>query len=225
MPGLSPRAREVVYAGRTVSQPTAADRRRIEEALRARLGTGVLPVELVRASFAARLRWPFAATALVGAVLLVSAAVLAFRSEPAATNSVPPRPVPSVARVPNIPTVAATQPDLPSPPAPPPVVAVEPLRASPPKEDALAREVALLSRATGDLRAGRASDALKALDEHRRTFPDGILKEERRAGRVQALCALGRQAEASIELAQLAPQSLAAVNAKRVCEESSRAER
>jgi hypothetical protein len=58
--------------------------------------------------------------------------------------------------------------------------------------DRLAQEVAILSRATSELHAGRPANALKAIDEHARKFPNGLLVEERRAARTQALCALGR---------------------------------
>jgi len=87
-----------------------------------------------------------------------------------------------------------------------------------PAQDRLAQEVALLARATSDLHAGRAANALKVLDEYQRQFPKGLLTEERRAARAQALCALGRQSEAQAELARLAPQSPAAARAKQVCE-------
>ena len=85
-------------------------------------------------------------------------------------------------------------------------------------QDRLAAEVALLSRATRDLRAGRPAEALKALDEYRRKFPKGLLGEEQRAGRAQALCALGRFDEANEKLAALAPQSPLAVQAKQFCD-------
>jgi hypothetical protein len=78
--------------------------------------------------------------------------------------------------------------------------------------------VALLSRATSALRAGRAAEALKALDEHRRKFPNGTLSEERRAARAQALCSLGRIDEGRAELSLLAPRSPAAARASQVCD-------
>ena len=85
-------------------------------------------------------------------------------------------------------------------------------------QDGLAQEVALLTRATSDLRAGRAADALKALDEHQRKFPNGVLSVERRAARAQALCSLKRVSEGRAELTRLAPQSPAAARAKQVCD-------
>jgi hypothetical protein len=84
--------------------------------------------------------------------------------------------------------------------------------------DRLAEEVALLSRATKALRAGRAAEALRALDEHQSKFPRGALSEERRAAKAEALCSLGRVREGRAELGRLAPQSPAAARAKQVCD-------
>jgi hypothetical protein len=226
MSGLSSRAREVVHAGRALNQPTAADRRRIKNALRARLGAAVLPAEVIGLSLAARLHWSFAASAIVGAILLGGALLLAAQQqEPDVAIPARAGPAPAVA------SVSAVL--APAPKAEPPTVSVRPaivpsepaVRSAPPNEDPLAQEVALLMRATGDLHAGRASDALKVLDEHQRRFPNGILNEERRAARAQALCALGRQREARTELAWLPPRSLAAAHAKQVCDASPETDR
>jgi hypothetical protein len=84
--------------------------------------------------------------------------------------------------------------------------------------DELAREVALLARATKALRAGNAARALNALDAHRRNFPLGALVEERRAATAQALCMLGHVREGRAEQAQLPPSSPAASRAKEVCD-------
>lgn len=65
---------------------------------------------------------------------------------------------------------------------------------SPP--DRLAAEVALLRRARAALRGGRAAEALAVLDEHTQRFERGRLASARDAARIQALCALGRSAEA-----------------------------
>jgi hypothetical protein len=109
------------------------------------------------------------------------------------------------------PTSPAVAPPTTDPPAPAAASAHHP-------QDRLAAEVALLSRATRDLRAGRPAEALKALDEYRRKFPKGLLSEEQRAARAQALCALGRFDEANEKLAGLAPQSPLAVQAKQFCD-------
>jgi hypothetical protein len=90
----------------------------------------------------------------------------------------------------------------------------------------LAQEVAILSRATKYLEAGRPTDALRALAEHQRKFPNGVLTEERYAARVQALCTLGRPEEAAAELARLArmaPESPQLSRARQSCATASTA--
>jgi hypothetical protein len=106
-------------------------------------------------------------------------------------------------------------------PAPAPV----PARPVPPRRahDGLSDEIAILSRAETELHSGRPESALKALDEHERRFPNGVLAEERTAARVQALCALGRTAEADAELARLArisPHSAHEERARQACRET-----
>ncbi|MEO7033439.1 MAG: hypothetical protein ABI548_06175 [Polyangiaceae bacterium] len=90
-------------------------------------------------------------------------------------------------------------------------------------EDRLAQEVALLSRATSNLRAGRPSDALKALDEYQRKFPTGVLAVEQRAVRAQTLCTLKRVSEGRAEAAHLAPQSPAAARTNQICDAAANA--
>ena len=94
-----------------------------------------------------------------------------------------------------------------------------------PAEDRLAQEVALLARATSNLHAGRPADALKVLDEYQHRFPRGLLSQERRAAKAQALCALGRQTEAQVELSRLASGSISAARAKQVCDAHSAIEK
>jgi hypothetical protein len=53
----------------------------------------------------------------------------------------------------------------------------------------------------------------------------GILTEERRAARAQALCSLGRRGEADAELLGLPPRSIAGARAKQVCDASRKSER
>jgi hypothetical protein len=107
-------------------------------------------------------------------------------------------------------------------PAPLPATETLPSAAAKPHhpQDRLAAEVESLSRATRDLHAGRAAEALKALDDYRRKFPKGLLSEEQRAARAQALCSLGRFDEATAKLAELAPKSPLAVRAKQFCDAS-----
>jgi hypothetical protein len=225
---LSSRASSVVKAGRRGLRATEADRQRIEEALRARIGPQALPpASAPSATAGARGLGSSAVTGAAIGVCLVGGLLLYLgRSEP------PPPPSPPVEARPA--STGATAPLIqpaPSslvPPLSPSELAMEagPSSSLPasrsssgrPRQDGLAQEVALLSRATSALRAGRAEEALKALNEHQREFPNGVLGEERRAAKAQALCSLGRVAEGRAELARLSPQSLAARRAAKVCD-------
>lgn len=57
-------------------------------------------------------------------------------------------------------------------------------------------ELALMQRARGQLAKGNAKQALGTLQEHARTFPKGVLVEERLVSKARALCDLGRRAQA-----------------------------
>jgi hypothetical protein len=123
--------------------------------------------------------------------------------------------------------VSAAPAVVPAPPTVAPTAAPQPassaalaLPSAPRRSDRLAEEVAILSQAAKDLRAGRAADALSALNEHQRKFPGGLLTQERRAARAEALCSLGRLGEAQSELSTLvrtAPQSPLTVRAQERC--------
>lgn len=220
MTGLDPNARALVEAGRRALRGTAEDRARIEAALRARLGVDALPPDGTVTQVAAT-SWQVVAATAIGLVALAGVAFLALRPAPDApakeTRPAPQLPAaePPVETRQAVPAAepeqVAPQPDPAPTPAPPPA-------ASSRSPDVLAREVALLSRATRELRAGRAAAAVKILDEHQRRFPTGALSEERRAARAQALCQLGRVDEGRAELARLAPRSPAAATAAQVCD-------
>jgi TolA-binding protein len=162
---------------------------------------------------------------------LVGGALVGTRSESKAPVATPAeRPEPAELRAPVTPPAAEAaileaeespaQGEAESPPSN--LEADEPRATAPRRpKDHLAQEVALLSRATSALRAGRAADALKTLNEHQRQFPRGMLAQERRGARAQALCALGRRQEAQADLATLArtaPQSPQAARARQACE-------
>jgi hypothetical protein len=74
-------------------------------------------------------------------------------------------------------------PSLPVPPAPPTPTTLE-------------AETRLVRAGVAALHAGDSARALALFDEHARSYPNGILAEERAAERVAALCDLGRDAEA-----------------------------
>ncbi|MGC4090005.1 MAG: hypothetical protein QM756_19375 [Polyangiaceae bacterium] len=219
MSELSSKAEALVRAGRTALRPSTADRERISAALRARLGDAALPVDAGSSSLLARMAWG-KVSAITAAIGVVGGAAWFALREPAPVSSVPAQPD-SVARVVESATPlepASSVVSLPEAPAPSAPEVNAPAAKRP--ADRLAEEVAILSKATSELHAGRAANALKKLDEHRRKFPNGLLAQERAAARVQALCALGRSAEARPELerlARVAPQSPNTLRAKQVC--------
>jgi hypothetical protein len=224
MSTLSPKGRDLIRAGRRAFQPTDADRERLLGALRYQLGDTALPPDvgsMATVAAASRSIWPLISAVVVGIGIVGGTVFFALRSgteqgKPSETNVAP--------------VVATMQGDDPIAPPPAeqlPSPAVEPPTTEPPvppatsthrPQDRLAAEVAILSRATRDLRAGRPTEALKALDEYRRKFPKGLLSEEQRAARAQALCALGRFDEAREKIAGLAPKSPLAAQAKQFCD-------
>jgi hypothetical protein len=219
MAELGPNARTLVHAGRRAVRPTDADRERIEHALRAKLGTDALPLEAKRAvarTVPGRASWQLLSGVIVGVSLVGGALFFAFQHGGNAVSSAQ-NPVPPVAAVQSpAPMYEAPAEDTAAPAdlAPPVVASSKPAR---PAQDSLAQEVALLSRATSDLHSGNPAGALKALNEHFRKFPNGLLSEERRAARAQALCLLGRTSEGQAQLARLSPQSPAGASARQVC--------
>jgi TolA-binding protein len=198
------------------------DRARLTEALQAQLGEAVVlgGAGTVAAKSVVGAAWIKVCAATAGLGLLAGGAALV--SQPKTEPQVVPPARVAPARSPAAaPVVAESAPIA----APETVVRSpkEPAPAAPALRrpaDRLAQEVALLSRATTALRSGRPEEALKALAEHQRQFPKGVLTEERRAARAQALCTLGRHGEARADLSTLAktaPQSPQAARARQAC--------
>jgi RNA polymerase sigma-70 factor (ECF subfamily) len=65
-----------------------------------------------------------------------------------------------------------------------------------PTSDGLGIETELLRRASTELAAGNANAALRTTIEHGRRFPDSTLADLRTAVRIEALCELGKAAQA-----------------------------
>jgi hypothetical protein len=87
---------------------------------------------------------------------------------------------------------------------------------------ALKEEQTLIAGAKSALDAGDASGAMRALAEHARRFPGGILTEERSALRVMALCARGDTGQAETERADFLsrwPRSPHAGRVRSACSE------
>jgi hypothetical protein len=223
MSTLSSKGQALVRAGQRAYQPTDTDRERLLGALRSQLGEAALPLEMSQLATAAasgHTVWWLISAVVVGIGVVGGAVYLAGRAETKASHP----------QATNVAPAAATVEPVAVPPAeePAPTAATMPMLDAPSlpattgyhAKDRLAAEVAILSRATRDLRAGQPAEALKALDEYRRKFPKGLLGEEHRAARAQALCALGRFDEANARLAELQPQSPLAVRAKQFCKAS-----
>jgi hypothetical protein len=216
MTTLNPKARALIQAARSASRATAADRDRIESALRTRLGSDALPSDGGVSRAASTAGWKAVVGLGMGVCALGAVAFVALRP---AASVVPSQPHSSASRPtseisPSPPLIAAAD----AVPARPAVISSSKPPAKPSRAtDRLAREVALLSRAVRDLRDDRAADALKALAEHQRSFPNGSLSEERRVAKAQALCRLGRVREGRAELAGITPASPTAARATEVC--------
>lgn len=219
MSDLSPKAAAIVRAGRNGLQPPEAVRERITAALRSRLGDAAIPLE---AGLSGSL---FVKSAWVRIFALGAALGVAGGATLLALHEASPVPVRSLQVDVAQPAEIRTEPVSPelAIQGKPPTANVAPEANAPSARrptDRLAAEVAVLARATSELHAGRAASALQAIDEHQRKFPRGLLAEERRAARVQALCALGRRSEAQPELdrlARIAPQSPNTARAQRLC--------
>jgi hypothetical protein len=214
MSELSPRGQALLRASRAALRPSGGDKERILTGLRERLGMPLAGGAAHAAAHSSRLLWTVGAAAVIGVAGVVAMSVSS--GKPPATPPVVP------ALVSAAPVVAATP--SPAEPAAAPAPASSATPAAPSvamrRSDRLAEEVAILSQAAKALRAGRAADALGALNEHQRKFPSGLLAQERRAARAEALCSLGRFGEAHSELATLvrtAPQSPLTVRAQERC--------
>jgi hypothetical protein len=83
--------------------------------------------------------------------------------------------------------------------------------------DSISEEAAILARAQSELRHGRAAQALQILAEHERRFKQGILSQERKTVRIQALCQMGRVAEANALMRGVSPQSLTGQSVRQAC--------
>jgi hypothetical protein len=94
-------------------------------------------------------------------------------------------------------------------PAPRPASVQKPELAEP-SPDTLSEELVLLRNARAALDRNDAAQALPLLERHTMRFPKGVLRQERLAAQVAALCSLGRVDEAkdtARQLARVAPNS------------------
>lgn len=221
MSELSAAARALIRDGQSALRPSAVDRARVGSALASRLGEGALTLAPSAASTGAWLAWQKVGGLLAGAGLLGLGAAWGLQergaepeTKPSVTAVAPPTSAPAA------PPVDALVVDDEPPPAAPPLEASASRGKPVPAADRLAEEVSILSKATSELRGGRPAEALRLLTDHQRRFPAGRLVEERRAAKIQALCALGNRQAAESELGRLArsaPRSPHLARAQQAC--------
>lgn len=233
MSNLSPDLQQLVVAGRRTTPLPDADRQRLFTALQGRLG---LDAGIASGGLGASVAHNAARALVVKSVSIVTATLAVVAGGIALVNSLTSKPIPSVelpekaAPTRTLLASSATTEEAPPAAAALPMqeattTAVEPKAAAPAgsvrvsarPRDSLSDEVAILSRAQTALHTGHADTALRLLADHERRFSRGILAEERTATKVQALCALARDAEANALLAKLSPQSLTGDSARQAC--------
>lgn len=238
MPNVSPDRASLMRAARSARRSHVEERDRLLTSLRARLGDEVLgdsPRGGGPSSVGAGLRngargWLWGGVPAVG--LCVAWSMSHWLAAPAPSNATAVPVADEVAIV--APPAASIPSEEASSPDPAPQRAVVPVvergagapRTSAPhsgaraSSDSLSEEVALLARATSELNGGRPDDALRTVGEYERRFPGGALTDERLATRVEALCALGKGAEARAEVAKLVrlhPRSPYLERVRRAC--------
>jgi len=230
MSKLSPQLKDLVLAGKRSVQHSDSDVVRISSALRDRLGDSVVlgteGSHAVGGNSSGFSLGKLAAVGLAGVAFVGGLLVYATRTRQVDAVETIVSPVTSVT------LVVADSDTLPASTNAPPAVQPVPMAtreaakidhaeakpvSSHPARDNLPEEVAILSRAETALHNGKPEVALRLLAEHERKFGNGILAEERIAARLQALCALGRTAEAEAQLAHLSPKSLHGQGARKAC--------
>lgn len=197
MDDLSPAARAALrsYHADAALDPDA--RARVWRRVDADLAADVTPLRPPRRRLAALAVITGLAAALLFAVCDVRGLLTGARrddADAAVYGAAPTRPLPARSRP------APASPPLARGPAPPPSSTPTPPTqrpAAPPST--LAAEVASLRAARSALDAGDPAGALRALERHAREFADGQMLEDRLRLRIEALCALGRAAEARRE--------------------------
>jgi hypothetical protein len=232
MARLTAEQQELVRAGRESLKPTAADRERVLQALALRVGGGEskdAALEASRVPVAASGTITKAVAVLAGIACLGGVAFFALREHAPAASTAP---VPTLRSGASTSTKAPTEilssplaqqdlgdAELAAEPVTRKMVGKRQVLANAP-QDTLAREIAILSRASAKLHGGQPAEALALLSEHRRMFPRGVFQQECIAARIQAFCALGQVTEARSELerlAKLAPSSPLAAAARKAC--------
>ena len=212
---MTPQAEALVRAARRALRPNQGDRERLLRLLLPLLGV----TQGAGLAHAATATLAKLSAVLIGVGVVGAGLFLASGSQPPVIQAAISAPV---GRAPLVLPALRLEP-MPAPPvdeALQPKLSRKPSRVVRHRTDSLVQEVEILSRAGAELHAGRAEAALAAFDEHQRNFPSAVLAQERLAGRVRALCALGQMTEARIELERLArtsPNSPHEARARKTC--------
>jgi hypothetical protein len=238
MSDLDPLGRALLDTARA-ARPSAAARARIDAGLAARLAAPPAsppdppaPPAAAPAGIAGLAAGPLAKLVVLGALLGAGAGAIAWlRPAPPVQAQLVAAPTPSaVAPPPPQPSAAPSAPPEPTPPAtvassaspargparrrdtPAPPASVDP----PAPPASLEGELALLRGAQRSLKGGDGAEALAQLDALAQRYPTGVLREERLAARVLALCAAGRVEEAREAGRRFVAELPASVQAPRV---------
>ncbi|HEY5955682.1 MAG TPA: hypothetical protein VIV60_03975 [Polyangiaceae bacterium] len=233
MAELSPDLRNLVPAYKGANRPSDADSARVYEALRARLGEAAFlgtessPMATVTANKGILLG-KAALMSVTGLALAGGLWLLANRSQQVASLEAKPVEGATVISTPVQLTRTPSSPSVPQshgsqldslPTVGAWITSSDNTRPSAARHarDTLAQEVSLLARAQAAMSSGKPAVALDELNAHERKFGHGLLAEERTAARIQALCVLGRDAEANAQLALLSSKSLHGRHAGQAC--------
>jgi hypothetical protein len=218
---MDPFAQELLNAGRRAHDPTPDDRQRVRAKLATRIAAAAaaaagatkpvgvggsmllktwlsMALLVVAAGYSATRATPVAE----GMERAGPPSITAPAGDPAVTGAAPDAPA-----IEPGPAFAATTPALPAPsPAGAAGVSGAPganapggfaaPRPPPSASGDLEGEMALLANAQAAIQRGDFATALARLEEHRRTYPRGMLGEERAAAQIIALCGAGRTGEA-----------------------------
>ncbi len=193
---------EILERSRRAYVPSDADRARVRRKVAARVGAAAF------GGAAAGSTWLVKITLLVALGAFGAGYFMARRQTASPRSALPVATMQSAA----VSTAAPQETQTASPDlmAPQPAVVSE-ARSAPPHEpsaakptprakgrsdaDSLEAETALIADAQRAIVDHDFARALAKLDEHAKTFPSGVLTEERNAARILALCGAGRTAE------------------------------
>jgi len=202
---MDPLAQEWLDKTRDAHDPDPEAEARVRAKLDARLAAGGdgpvaggRALDVGKAPWALKLLVPLIVTGSVVALIWPVAPPPAVErlALPSATLAPPPErvaePPPAASPVP--PPVESAPMSVAAPPHP---AMTQPSSAHPHAATAgIEAELALLASAQAAIQRGDYATALAKLDEHQRSFPGGVLGEERTAARVVALCGAGKEREA-----------------------------